>query len=127
MFSTQLRKHRKNNGYTQKQLADVVGVTQQAVAKWETKKASPNPEMLQKISSILNVTVDTLLDGTTPTNKRKMPKDLNKFLQQSEIIFEGNTYNLTDEDRGLVIKSLEVAFASVKPVNKCRKGDILTK
>lgn len=48
MFSTQLRKHRKNNGYTQKQLADVVGVTQQAVAKWETKKASPNPEMLQK-------------------------------------------------------------------------------
>ena len=56
-----------------------------------------------------------------------MPKDLNKFLQQSEIIFEGNTYNLTDEDRGLVIKSLEVAFAAVKPVNKRRKSDILTK
>lgn len=127
MFSSQLKKHRKNNGYTQKQLAEVVGVTQQAVAKWETKKASPNPEMLQKISSILNVTVDTLLDGTTPTNKSKMPKDLNKFLQQSEIIFEGNTYNLTDEDRELVIKSLEVAFASVKPVNKRRKSDILTK
>lgn len=127
MFSAQLKKHRKNNGYTQKQLAEVVGVTQQAVAKWETKKASPNPEMLQKISSILNVTVDTLLDGTTPTNKSKMPKDLNKFLQQSEIIFEGNTYNLTDEDRELVIKSLEVAFASVKPVNKRRKSDILTK
>lgn len=127
MFSAQLKKHRKNNGYTQKQLAEVVGVTQQAVAKWETKKASPNPEILQKISSILNVTVDTLLDGTTPTNKSKMPKDLNKFLQQSEIIFEGNTYNLTDEDRELVIKSLEVAFASVKPVNKRRKSDILTK
>lgn len=127
MFSAQLKKYRKNNGYTQKQLAEVVGVTQQAVAKWETNKASPDLEMLQKISSILNVTVDTLLDGTTPTNKSKMPKDLNKFLQQSEIIFEGNTYNLTDEDRGLVIKSLEVAFAAVKQVNKCRKGDILTK
>lgn len=127
MFSAQLKKYRKNNGYTQKQLAEVVGVTQQAVAKWETNKALPNPEMLQKISSILNVTVDTLLDGTTPTNKSKMPKDLNKFLQQSEIIFEGNTYNLTDEDRELVIKSLEVAFAAVKQVNKCRKGDILTK
>lgn len=127
MFSAQLKKHRKNNGYTQKQLAEVVGVTQQAVAKWETKKASPNPEMLQKISSILNVTVDTLLDGTIPTNKSKMPKDLNKFLQESEIVFEGNTYNLTDEDRELVIKALEVAFAAVKQVNKCRKGDILTK
>ena len=127
MFSAQLKKYRKNNGYTQKQLAEVVRVTQQAVAKWETNKASPDPEMLQKISSILNVTVDTLLDGTTPTNKSKMPKDLNKFLQQSEIIFEGNTYNLTDEDRGLVINSLDVAFASVKPVNKRRKSDILTK
>ena len=127
MFSAQLKKYRKNNGYTQKQLAEVVGVTQQAVAKWETNKALPNPEMLQKISSILNVTVDTLLDGTTPTNKSKMPKDLNKFLQESEIVFEGNTYNLTDEDRELVIKALEVAFAAVKQVNKCRKGDILTK
>ena len=56
-----------------------------------------------------------------------MPKDLNKFLQESEIVFEGNTYNLTDEDRELVIKALEVAFAAVKQVNKCRKGDILTK
>lgn len=48
MFSTQLKKYRKNNGYTQKQLAEAVGVTQQAVAKWETDKASPDPEMLQK-------------------------------------------------------------------------------
>ena len=127
MFSTQLKKYRKNNGYTQKQLAEVVGVTQKAVAKWETDKASPDPEMLQKISSILNVTVDSLLDGATPKDKSKMPKDLNKFLQQSEIIFDGNTYNLTDEERELVIKSLEVAFSAAKRANKRKKGDTPTK
>ena len=127
MFSTQLKKYRKNNGYTQKQLAEVVGVTQQAGAKWETDKASPDPEMLQKISSILNVTVDSLLDGATPKDKSKMPKDLNKFLQQSEIIFDGNTYNLTDEERELVIKSLEVAFSAAKRANKRKKGDTPTK
>ena len=126
MFSTQLKKYRKNNGYTQKQLAEVVGVTQQAVAKWETDKASPDPEMLQKISSILNVTVDSLLDGATPKDKSKMPKDLNKFLQQSEIIFDGDTYNLTDEERELVIKSLEVAFSAAKRANKRKKGDTPT-
>lgn len=123
MFSTQLKKYRKNNGYTQKQLAEAVGVTQQAVAKWETDKASPDPEMLQKISSILNVTVDSLLDGAAPKDKSKMPKDLNKFLQQSEIIFDGDTYNLTDEERELVIKSLEVAFSAAKRANKRQKGD----
>lgn len=127
MFSTQLKKYRKNNGYTQKQLAEAVGVTQQAVAKWETDKASPDPEMLQKISSILNVTVDSLLDGSTPKDKSKMPKDLNKFLQQSEIIFDGDTYNLTDEERELVIKSLEVAFSAAKRANKRKKGDTPTK
>lgn len=127
MFSTQLKKYRKNNGYTQKQLAEAVGVTQQAVAKWETDKASPDPEMLQKISSILNVTVDSLLDGATPKDKSKMPKDLNKFLQQSEIIFDGDTYNLTDEERELVIKSLEVAFLAAKRANKRKKGDSPTK
>lgn len=127
MFSTQLKKYRKNNGYTQKQLAEAVGVTQQAVAKWETDKASPDPEMLQKISSILNVTVDSLLDGATPRDKSKMPKDLNKFLQQSEIIFDGDTYNLTDEERELVIKSLEVAFSAAKRANKRKKGDTPTK
>ena len=77
MFSTQLKKYRKNNGYTQKQLAEAVGVTQQAVAKWETDKASPDPEMLQKISSMLNVTVDSLLDGATPKDKSKMPNTAN--------------------------------------------------
>ncbi|SHK02866.1 helix-turn-helix domain-containing protein [Megasphaera elsdenii] len=127
MFSTQLKKYRKNNGYTQKQLAEAVGVTQQAVAKWETDKASPDPEMLQKISSILNVTVDSLLDGATSKDKSKMPKDLNKFLQQSEIIFDGDTYNLTDEERELVIKSLEVAFSAAKRANKRKKGDTPTK
>nr|DAW99734.1 MAG TPA: Repressor protein CI [Caudoviricetes sp.] len=127
MFSTQLKKYRKNNGYTQKQLAEAVGVTQQAVAKWETDKASPDPEMLQKISSMLNVTVDSLLDGATPKDKSKMPKDLNKFLQQSEIIFDGDTYNLTDEERELVIKSLEVAFSAAKQANKRKKGDSPTK
>lgn len=124
MFSTQLKKYRKKNGYTQKQLAEAVGVTQQAVAKWETDKASPDPEMLQKISSILNVTVDSLLDGTTTKDKSKMPKDLNKFLQQSEIIFDGDTYNLTNAERDMVMKSLEVAFYAAKQANKRRKkGD----
>ena len=52
-----------------------------------------------------------------------MPKDLNKFLQQSEIIFDGDTYNLTDEERELVIKSLEVAFSAAKRANKRQKGD----
>ena len=127
MFSTQLKKYRKNNGYTQKQLAEAVGVTQQAVAKWETNKASPDPDMLMKIGSVFNVSIDTLLGGNSDDNKAKMPKDLNKFLEQTEIIFDGDTYNLTDDEKDMVKKSLEVAFYAAKQANKRKKGDSPTK
>lgn len=127
MFSTQLKKYRNINNYTQKQLAAVLGVTQQAVAKWETNKASPDPEMLKKISLIFNISVDALLDDSAKSVERKIPKDLNIFLQQSEIIFDGDIYNLTDEERAMVMQSLQVAFFAAKQANKRKKGDTTDK
>ena len=117
-FSTQLKTYRKRNNYTQRYLADALGITQQAVAKWETNKASPDPEMLKKISKLFNVTIDNLLGGHSDIKKEKMHKDLNKFLEQSEIIFDGDTYNLEDTERQVVLKSLEVAFYAVTQKRK---------
>ena len=82
------------------------------------------------MSAFFNVSIDYLLENVNhnvPNVPMKMPKDLNKFLQQSEIIFDGDTYNLTDEERELVIKSLEVAFSAAKRANKRKKGDTPTK
>lgn len=122
MFSKQLKKYRTLNSYSQRQLAEDLGITQQAVAKWESDKATPDPDMLKKISEIFGISVDTLLGGKNhDDNIKKMPKDLNKFLQQSEIIFDGDTYNLTDDERDMVLKSLEVAFYAAKQANKRRK------
>jgi transcriptional regulator with XRE-family HTH domain len=122
MFSKQLKKYRTLNSYSQRQLAEDLGITQQAVAKWESDKATPDPDMLKKISEIFGISVDALLGGKNhDDNIKKMPKDLNKFLQQSEIIFDGDTYNLTDDERDMVLKSLEVAFYAAKQANKRRK------
>lgn len=61
MLSMQLKKYRNARGVTQKDLADFLGVSQQAIAKWETDKATPDPYMLEKISDYFCISIDELI------------------------------------------------------------------
>lgn len=56
-----IREKRALKGLTQEQLADEVGVTPQAVSKWENDIAYPDVTLLRKIAQILNTTVSELL------------------------------------------------------------------
>lgn len=55
---------RKEKGLTQSQLAHLLGITDKAISKWEVGEANPDIELLPKIASIFEVTVDYLLTGT---------------------------------------------------------------
>ncbi len=61
MLAQRLKQLRKEKGITQGQLAAALGLTQQAVGRWETGASSPDPETLMSIASILEVSVDSLL------------------------------------------------------------------
>ena len=61
MFSRRLKELRASAGLSQKALASKLFVSQQAVARWETDKATPNPETLAKLSEIFDVSTDYLL------------------------------------------------------------------
>lgn len=54
---------RKEKGMTQAELADMLGVTNKAVSKWETGEAMPETSLLVPLSRIFGVTVDELLEG----------------------------------------------------------------
>ena len=55
---------RKNAGFTQKEVAERVGVDQTAVSFWENGKTFPRASMLPQIAKLYGVTVDELLsDG----------------------------------------------------------------
>ena len=62
---------RKKNNLTQKELADKLGVTYQAVSKWENGKNIPDIEMLKSISEIFNVNFDDVL-GTNKNKKKNI-------------------------------------------------------
>ena len=66
-FSERLKEARNKQGLSQKKLAENLFVSQQTVAKWETDKATPNPETIAKISEMLDVSLNFLL-GVEPSN-----------------------------------------------------------
>ena len=60
-FYQKLKNIRKENGMSQEDLADRLGVSRQAVSKWENGQGFPETEKLMQISSLFNVSLDYLL------------------------------------------------------------------
>lgn len=66
-LSQKLKELRKEKGLSQMALADMLGLTQQAIGKWERDKSTPDYETLRKIAQYFHVTTDYLLGSTAPT------------------------------------------------------------
>ncbi|MBQ7917175.1 MAG: helix-turn-helix domain-containing protein [Firmicutes bacterium] len=54
---------RKEQGMTQVQFAEKLGVTNKAISKWETGKCLPDAALFQDICSLLGITVNEFLNG----------------------------------------------------------------
>ena len=60
-----IAERRKQKGYTQKELAEKLMVTDKAVSRWETGKGLPDTSLLKPLGEILGVSVGELLCGKT--------------------------------------------------------------
>ena len=58
-----VKSKRLKKNITQDELARMLGVTQQAVMKWENGSSQPRAALLPKLADILGCTVDELLRG----------------------------------------------------------------
>ena len=54
---------RKQQGMTQEQLGECLGVTNKTVSRWETGKYMPDIDKLQELSAILGISINELLAG----------------------------------------------------------------
>lgn len=61
MFSERLKMARKAKKYSQAEVSRLLGVTQQAVGKWETGRSTPDPQTVARLAEILDTTADALL------------------------------------------------------------------
>ncbi|MCL2816242.1 MAG: helix-turn-helix domain-containing protein [Oscillospiraceae bacterium] len=73
---------RKRDDMTQERLAEVLGVTNQAVSKWESGNSYPDIEYISPIANIFNVTIDYLFDHDTAEKQRKVQDYLTQYSER---------------------------------------------
>ena len=63
IFGEKLRNHRKKLGMTQEDVAEKVGVSPQAISKWESGDCLPDCFNLKAISDVYKISADVLLES----------------------------------------------------------------
>ena len=72
-LADRIQQLRKIRGISQEELADRIGVSRQAVSKWESGQTSPDLEKIVLLSDYFEVTTDYLLKGVSPTPAQTEP------------------------------------------------------
>ena len=108
-----IAERRKMKNLTQKELADLLFVTDKAVSKWETGKSIPDSSIMLELCRILEISVNDLLNGEV-SSLENYNKDLeNKLVEMVKEKEEGDRRLLALE---IVIGVLSVAVLLISAV-----------
>jgi len=69
-ISKSILDYRNRNNLSQEQLANKIGVTRQAISKWEQEKGAPDIENLILLSDEMNISLDNLIKGNSNIKKQ---------------------------------------------------------
>ena len=105
-----IRALRTAGGLTQKELAERLGVSFQAVSKWENGDALPDTGLLLELCGVLNTSVDKLLNGgSLVLNARKLLRvedviiafecmeDIGRYLGENSDFFTGMVEGINEK------------------------------
>ena len=122
--ANRLVKLRKDNGYTQEQLAEALGISRQAVSKWERAESSPDTDNLICLAKLYNMSLDDLLNTSKIVN--------NENNESNDTYFNISTTGIhykDDEDEahisvtGIKIKSKDATIIIGKTDEEIEKDD----
>lgn len=77
---------RKAKGISQEALADAIGVSRQAVSKWESEQSAPDLEKIILLSDYFEVTTDYLLKGVEPAVQTEQKRDAMLFTLSATVV-----------------------------------------
>lgn len=69
-FAEKLKSIRKKAGMSQEKLAEKIGVSRQAITKWETDAGIPDIDNMMALSSLFNISLDELLSNEKTEKKQ---------------------------------------------------------
>lgn len=102
-----ISERRKNAGLTQMQLAEMLGITDRAVSKWETGRALPDSSIMLELCGILKITVNDLLSGEVikvDNYNKETEKQLLNMVKEKE-----------ESDRRLLRMEIVMGIAAIIP------------
>ena len=132
MLGVRLKYLRKSNNKTQKDIADILGITRPAYTAYEQGKRNPDYEILEKIADYYNVSIDYLLGRTD--NKEALHKqagisdnDYNNlspyqkevidfFLTREDLFFKNQPENILD-----ALEQFEIFYEVLKRQQENKK------
>lgn len=128
-----IKEARKAAGLTQMELAKKTRLSRSYIGDIEKDRYNPSLSTLELIAKATDTSLSALVrneeqsttptdhyDTTFPHSKRDM-NDLAKFLNKTEVMFDGDTYNLSEEDQQKLRNALEFVFWDAKRQNKRKK------
>lgn len=69
---------RNVHGYSQEEIAEKIGISRQAYAKWENGATIPDIEKCQRLSDLYGITIDSLIKTTTVDSENVIPPPPNR-------------------------------------------------
>ena len=120
-IADRLIKLRKKYGYSQEELADKLGLSRQAVSKWERAEASPDTDNLICLAKLYGVSLDELLNTDD-----SVEKIVEEQIKPSRSSSEEGIHLVDDEGNEVHIGNHHI-YLKDKDGNKVEKKHIITK
>jgi len=130
VFQQNLKRLLDKKQATQKDLAKYMMVSPVTVNDWIRGRKLPRMDKVDRLCEYFGVPRSALMEtgysvgnSTTIQSKTisKEERDLNKFLERAEVMFDGDTYKLTADDREKIRAALKLAFYDAKKRNRRKK------
>ena len=106
-IANRLQKLRKEKGYSQEELADALGISRQAVSKWERAEASPDTDNLICLAKLYNVSLDSLLD--TDETVEEIKEEQKEKAEEARVEFE----KVDNDDKDTFLRDDEGNFVHI--------------
>ena len=78
-FGSFIRSKRMEKNYSQKELAELLFVTEGAISKWERGISYPDITMISDLCRVLDISEHELVTASTDTETRKMKHEAQRF------------------------------------------------
>ena len=115
IFTKRLKELRQKNNLTQKELSDILGISQGSYANWENGKREPSLDNVVKLSKILDTTTDELLGQTVYSKLDIYPHPLERIDLTNLKNFTKNEYD--DLKQAIVLQQIKGSIPAYKLKN----------